>query len=183
MIPLVDLAAQRARTKGLLDAAIAWIIKERRYVLGPEVAELEQKLEAFGDAPALTCGNGPDALALPLMAWRFPTNHTVLVPSFTFASTAEVVPWLGATPIFVDIDPETYCMDPESLRRANEWAKGQPQLNPRAGRAACARPSPRPNTLGGVGGRRRRSRRPTRGKASFLLQCAELALALRALNG
>ncbi|MEQ8403740.1 MAG: DegT/DnrJ/EryC1/StrS aminotransferase family protein [Oceanicaulis sp.] len=132
MIPFIDLAAQRARIKDRLEPAIAKIIEEGRYVLGPEVSELEDKLTAFGDAPALTCANGTDALALPLMAWRLRTGDAVFVPSFTFASTAEVVPWLGATPIFVDIDPETYCMDPKSLERAVAWAKTQPDLTPRA---------------------------------------------------
>lgn len=132
MIPFIDLAAQRARIKDRLDPMIAKIIEEGRYVLGPEVSELEAKLSDFGHAPALTCGNGTDALALPLMAWRLRTGDAVFVPSFTFASTAEVVPWLGATPIFVDIDPDTYNMDPESLKRAIAWAKTQPELKPRA---------------------------------------------------
>lgn len=132
MIPFIDLAAQRARIKDRLDTTLAKIIEEGRYVLGPEVTELEHRLAAFGNAPALTCGNGTDALALPLMAWRLRTGDAVFVPSFTFASTAEVVPWLGATPIFVDVDPDTYCMDPKSLERAIEWAKGQADLKPRA---------------------------------------------------
>jgi dTDP-4-amino-4,6-dideoxygalactose transaminase len=132
MIPFIDLAAQRARIKDRLEPMITKIIEEGRYVLGPEVSELEDKLSTFGHAPALTCGNGTDALALPLMAWRLRTGDAVFVPSFTFASTAEVVPWLGATPIFVDIDPDTYNMDPESLKRAIEWVKTQPQLKLRA---------------------------------------------------
>lgn len=132
MIPFIDLAAQRARIKDRLDVSIAKIIEEGRYVLGPEVTELEEQLQAFGDAPALTCANGTDALALPLMAWRLRTGDAVFVPSFTFASTAEVVPWLGATPVFVDIDPDTYNMDPESLKKAIHWAKTETDLTLRA---------------------------------------------------
>ena len=131
MIPFIDLAAQRARIKDRLDAAIAKVIEEGRYILGPEVAELESQLRAFGEAPhALACGNGTDALALPLMAWRLRTNDAVFVPSFTFASTAEVVPWLGATPIFVDVDPHTYCMDPDRLAAAVEEVVAEGKLNP-----------------------------------------------------
>lgn len=131
MIPFIDLAAQRARLQPKLDATIARVISEGRYILGPEVALLEERLAAFGRAPhALTCANGTDALALPLMAWRLRTRDAVFVPSFTFASTAEVVPWLGATPIFVDIDPDTWNMDPVKLAEAVEMAKADPELNP-----------------------------------------------------
>lgn len=132
MIPFIDLAAQRARLQPGLDARVSKILNEGRYIFGPEVHELESQLAAFGETQhALTCANGTDALALPLMAWELKRHDVVFVPSFTFASTAEVVPWLGATPVFVDIDPDTYCMDPESLARAVDWVKAQPNLNPR----------------------------------------------------
>ena len=131
MIPFIDLAAQRARIKDQLDAAMAKVIEEGRYILGPEVAELEDRLAEFGQAPhALSCANGTDALALPLMAWRLRTGDAVFVPSFTFASTAEVVPWLGATAVFVDVDPHTYCMDPDKLEAAIESVKADGKLNP-----------------------------------------------------
>ncbi|PWE18704.1 aminotransferase DegT [Marinicauda salina] len=131
MIPFIDLAAQRARIQDRLDAAIDKVIGEGRYILGPEVAELEERLSAYGQAPhALACANGTDALALPLMAWGIKPGDAVFAPSFTFAATAEVVAWLGATVVFVDIDPETYCMDPDRLAEAVEWAKGQDGLNP-----------------------------------------------------
>ena len=133
MIPFIDLAAQRARIRERLDASLARIIDEGKYILGPEVAELEAELSKFGKADhALTCGNGTDALALPLMAWRLRPGDAVFVPSFTFASTAEVVPWLGATPVFVDIDPDTYCMDPKSLSEAIDAVKAKGELTPRA---------------------------------------------------
>ena len=131
MVPFIDLAAQRARIKDRLDASIAKVIEEGRYILGPEVQELEARLTDFGQAGhALACANGTDALALPLMAWRLKTGDAVFVPSFTFASTAEVVPWLGAHAIFVDIDPETYCMDPNKLEAAIEMVKKDGDLNP-----------------------------------------------------
>ncbi|GGE45833.1 aminotransferase DegT [Marinicauda pacifica] len=131
MIPFIDLAAQRARIKDDLDRRIAKVIEEGRYVLGPEVQELETRLKEFGRAPhALACANGTDALVLPLMAWGLKPGDAVFVPSFTFASTAEVVPWLGATPVFVDIDPDTYCMDPASLQAAIESVVEAGELNP-----------------------------------------------------
>ncbi|MFP4519987.1 MAG: DegT/DnrJ/EryC1/StrS family aminotransferase [Oceanicaulis sp.] len=131
MIPFIDLAAQRARIKDRLDATVAKIIEDGRYINGPEVIELEDRLGAFGNASALTCGNGTDALALPLMAWRLRTGDAVFVPSFTFAASAEVVPWLGATAVFVDIDPDTYNIDPESLKKAIAWVKTQDHLTAR----------------------------------------------------
>lgn len=131
MIPFIDLAAQRARIKDKLDASIAKVIEEGRYILGPEVRELEARLGEFGQAPhALACANGTDALALPLMAWELKPRDAVFVPSFTFAATAEVVPWLGATPIFVDIDPKTYCMDPDKLAEAVDQVVKDGVLNP-----------------------------------------------------
>jgi dTDP-4-amino-4,6-dideoxygalactose transaminase len=131
MVPFIDLAAQRARIKDRLDAAIAKVIEEGRYILGPEVTELEARLRDFGQAPhALACANGTDALALPLMAWKLRSGDAVFVPSFTFASTAEVVPWLGADCVFVDVDPETYCMDPDKLEAAIEQVKAEGKLNP-----------------------------------------------------
>jgi dTDP-4-amino-4,6-dideoxygalactose transaminase len=133
MMPFIDLAAQRARIRDRIESSIAKIVEEGRYIFGPEVTELEQKLAEFGQAEhALTCANGTDALSLPLMAWGLKAGDAVFVPSFTFASTAEVVPLLGATPVFVDIDPVTYCMDPDSLAAAVDWAKREPGLTPRA---------------------------------------------------
>ena len=131
MIPFIDLAAQRARIRDDLDRRLDKVIEEGRYILGPEVKAFETKLAEFGEAPfALGCANGTDALALPLMAWRLRTGDAVFVPSFTFAASAEVVPWLGADAVFVDIDPETYNMDPASLEAAIEQTKADGKLNP-----------------------------------------------------
>lgn len=131
-VNFIDLAAQRARLKDKLDAAVAKVLEEGKYILGPEVTELENRLKAMSGAPhAIACANGTDALALPLMAWGLRPNDAVFVPSFTFASTAEVVPWLGATPVFVDIDPDTWCMDPEALKASIAKVKSEGKLNPR----------------------------------------------------
>ena len=90
------------------------------YIMGPEVAELEARLAAFcGAKHASACANGTDALALGLMAKGVRAGEAVLVPTFTFAATAEVVAWFGATPVFVDVDPETAST---STRRASRPA-------------------------------------------------------------
>lgn len=131
-IAFIDLQAQRMRIQAELDAAIARVMESGKFILGPEVGELEERLSAFSGAQhAIACANGTDALALPLMAWGLRPGDVVFVPDFTFAATAEVVGWLGATPVFVDIDPDTYNMDPASLEAAIEWASETAGLRPR----------------------------------------------------
>jgi dTDP-4-amino-4,6-dideoxygalactose transaminase len=133
MLPFIDLAAQQARIKPGLDAAIARVLAHGGYVMGPEVRELESRLAAFCGAPlALSCANGTDALALPLMAWEIGAGDAVFCPSFTFAATPEVIPWTGATPVFVDILPETYNLDPAHLDAAIEAVRSQGGLKPAA---------------------------------------------------
>lgn len=120
----IDLAAQQARLRDRIDARIAAVLDHGAYIMGPEVAELEGKLAAFcGAKHCISCANGTDALQLVLMALGVGQGDAVLVPAFTFAATAEVVPMTGATPVFVDIDPATYNMDPASLRRAVDHAR------------------------------------------------------------
>jgi dTDP-4-amino-4,6-dideoxygalactose transaminase len=80
----------------------------------------------------LSCANGTEAIVLPLMAWGIKPSDAVFCPSFTFAATAEVVPWLGASPVFVDIDPRTYNMDPAHLDAAIEMVKREGKLKPKA---------------------------------------------------
>jgi dTDP-4-amino-4,6-dideoxygalactose transaminase len=133
MIPFIDLQAQRARLGQPLEDAILKVVRSGAYVMGPEIAELERQLCAFGQAPfALTCGSGTEALVLPLMAWGIGPGDAVFCPSFTFAATAEVMPLVGASPVFVDIDPATYNLDPESLEAAIVAVKAAGKLTPRA---------------------------------------------------
>lgn len=123
-IPFIDLAAQQARLRPALDRAIANVLDAGRYIMGPQVAEFEKQLAAFcGARHCLSCANGTDALQLALMALDIKGGDAVFVPSFTFAATAEVVPFLNATPVFVDCLPDTFNMDPESLKRAIVHAK------------------------------------------------------------
>jgi dTDP-4-amino-4,6-dideoxygalactose transaminase len=133
MIPFIDLAAQQARLRPALDAAIARVLAHGAYVMGPEVREFEAALAAFcGARLALSCANGTDALALPLTAWDVGPGDAVFCPSFTFAATPEVIPWTGATPVFVDILPHTYNLDPDHLEAAIEAVLSQGRLKPRA---------------------------------------------------
>ncbi|MEM6913192.1 MAG: DegT/DnrJ/EryC1/StrS aminotransferase family protein [Pseudomonadota bacterium] len=132
-IAFIDLQTQRARIADKVDAAIAKVLAHGRFIMGPEVQELEKQLSAFtGAAYTLGCGNGTDALALPLMAWGLQPGDAVFCPSFTFTATAEVVPWTGASPVFIDIDPVTYNIDPTSLEAAIEDTLAKGALKPKA---------------------------------------------------
>ncbi len=133
MIAFIDLAAQQARIKPALDAAIARVLAHGAYVMGPEVGQLERALAAWcGADNALSCANGTDALALPLMAWGIGVGDAVFCPSFTFAATPEVIPWTGATPVFVDILPDSYNLDPAHLEASIEAVHKQGALRPAA---------------------------------------------------
>lgn len=128
----IDLQAQRRRIEPEINGAVQRVIESGRYVLGPEVGELEKQLAAWcGAKHAVSCANGTDALALALMAWQLKPGDAVFCPSFTFVATAQVVPWLGAWPVFVDILPETYNMDPASLEAAIERVKAEGKLKPK----------------------------------------------------
>lgn len=125
-IPFIDLGAQRRRLGDRIDTAIARVLDHGQYILGPEVRELEQALAAFcGVRHAVSCASGTDALVLGLLAKGVQPGDAVLVPSFTFAATAEAVALLGATPIFIDVLPDTFNMDPESLEQGIELARGR----------------------------------------------------------
>ena len=132
-IAFIDLAAQQRRIKPAIDAAIAKVLAHGGYVMGPEVRAFEDALATFGHAKrALSCANGTDALALPLMAFGVGPGDAVFCPSFTFTATAEVVPWFGASPVFVDIDADTYCIDPAHLEAAIEATLAEGVLTPKA---------------------------------------------------
>ena len=131
-IPFNDLRTQRTRLGARLDAAIRRVVDHGAYILGPEVQELEARLAAFaGVNHCITCANGTDALALVLMAQDIKPGDAVFVPAFTFVATAEVVAWLGATPVFVDVLADTFNLDPASLAAAIP-AAAQQGLKPRA---------------------------------------------------
>lgn len=115
----IDLAAQQARIRVDVDAGLARVLDHGKYIMGPEIAELEGALAAFvGAGEVVSCGSGTDALVMALLVRGAGPGHAVFLPSFTFAATAEAVALLGATPVFVDIDPVSYNLDPASLEAA-----------------------------------------------------------------
>ena len=120
----IDLKRQQARIRDSLDKAITGVLAHGSYIMGPEVRRLESDLAAFcGARHALSCSNGTDALGLILRALRIGAGDAVFCPSFTFAATAEVVVWFGATPVFVDVHEDTFNMDAASLEAAVQTAK------------------------------------------------------------
>jgi dTDP-4-amino-4,6-dideoxygalactose transaminase len=125
-IEFIDLGAQRRRLGPELDAAVLRVLEHGRYIMGPEVGRFEHELAEFcGAKHVLSCANGTDALGLALMVMGIKAGQAVLVPSFTFAATAEVVAWYGAVPIFVDVLPDTFNMDPASLEAGIDTARRQ----------------------------------------------------------
>jgi UDP-2-acetamido-2-deoxy-ribo-hexuluronate aminotransferase len=102
-----------------LDAAIARVLQHGQYILGPEVAELEEKLAAYtGAKHCITVANGTDALQIAQMALGIGPGDEVITPGFTYIATAETVALLGAKPVYVDIDPRTYNLNPALLQAA-----------------------------------------------------------------
>lgn len=119
MIEFIDLKTQQARIKDKIDAGIQRVLAHGQYILGPEVAELEEKLADFvGAKYCITCANGTDALQIAQMALGIGPGDEVITPGFTYIATAETVALLGAKPVYVDIDPKTYNLDPAKLEAA-----------------------------------------------------------------
>jgi len=120
-IPFIDLKAQQKRILPILLERIHAVLDHGQYILGPEVGELEKRLaEYVGVKHAITCSSGTDALLMPLMAYGIGPGDAVFTTPFTFVATAEVIALLGATPIFVDIDPRTFNVDPSQIEAAIE---------------------------------------------------------------
>ena len=117
-LPFIDLKRQQERIRPQINEAFQRILDKGSYIMGSEVFDLEKKLSEFcGAKHTITCANGTDALALILMAKNVKPGDAIFVPSFTFAATAEVVAWMGATPVFIDVLKETFNMDPSSLKQ------------------------------------------------------------------
>lgn len=120
----INLSAQQTLIRPQIDAAIRKVLDHGHYIMGPEVEQLESALSTFcGAKHTISCANGTDALGMILMAKDVGPGDGVFVPSFTFAATAEVVAWVGAEPIFIDVLPDTFNMDPESLKQGIQLAK------------------------------------------------------------
>ncbi|MBM3517566.1 MAG: DegT/DnrJ/EryC1/StrS aminotransferase family protein [Alphaproteobacteria bacterium] len=118
-IAFIDLAAQQRRLGAAIEGAIGRVLAHGQYIMGPEVAAFERALQHFtGAAHVVSCANGTDALVLALRAHGIGVGDAVFVPAFTFAATAGAVALCGATPVFVDVLPDTFALDPASLAHA-----------------------------------------------------------------
>lgn len=118
-IPMVDPVGEYRLLKSEIDAAVGRVLASGRYVLGPEGEGLEREIAAYVGAPyAVGCNSGTDALHLPLVAAGIGAGDEVVVPAFTFFATAEAVSYTGATPVFADIDPATFNLSVESLKKS-----------------------------------------------------------------
>lgn len=129
----IDLSRQYAVLKTEIDASIKRVLSRCSFVGGPEVDQLEEALARYaGVKHALTVSSGTDGLLMPLLAWEVGPGDAVFTTPFTFFATAEVIAFLGATPVFVDIDLNTFNLDSTKLRTAVERICTEGRLNPRA---------------------------------------------------
>lgn len=133
MLPFRDLQTQYQALKPQIDQAIQTVLDEGQFIMGRQVQELEESLaEYVGVKHCITCANGTDALLMVLMAWGIKAGDAVFVPDFTFFATAEVVSLVGATPVFVDVDKDTFNIDPIKLEKAIQYTLQEDQYKPRA---------------------------------------------------
>jgi dTDP-4-amino-4,6-dideoxygalactose transaminase len=119
MIPMVDLRRQYLALKDEIDAAVAGVLDATQFILGPNVSQLEAEVARYHGVPhAVGVANGTDALLLALRALGIGAGDEVITTPFTFIATAEVVAMLGAVPVFVDVDPKTFNIDPAAIEKA-----------------------------------------------------------------
>jgi UDP-2-acetamido-2-deoxy-ribo-hexuluronate aminotransferase len=115
----IDLKTQYALAKSAINARIQDVLEHGQYILGPEVEQLEHALAAWtGSEACIACSSGTDALLIAMMALGVGRGDEIITTSFSFVATAETIALLGATPVFVDIDPRTYNLDPDLLESA-----------------------------------------------------------------
>jgi dTDP-4-amino-4,6-dideoxygalactose transaminase len=132
-VPFLDLKAQQARIANDLRRRLDAVLSHCQFILGPEVAELEARLAEFcGAAHCVAVSSGTDAIQIALMAEDIGRGDAVFLPAFTYTATAEVPLVLGATPVFVDVDPRTFQIDPAHLRARVAEVQASGSLRPRA---------------------------------------------------
>jgi UDP-2-acetamido-2-deoxy-ribo-hexuluronate aminotransferase len=128
----IDLKAQQKRIKTKIDKRLKAVLSHGKYIMGPEVFELEKKLADYvGVKHCISCSSGTDALLIPLLAKNFGPGDAILTTPFTYIATAEVISLIGATPIFIDIYPKTFNMNPDKIIDAVNEARLR-GLKPRA---------------------------------------------------
>ena len=135
----IDLAAQQERIRERTEANIAAVLDHGKYIMGPEIQRLEEKLAQYvGVKRAIACASGTDALLLALMAYEIGPGDAIFTTPFTFIATGEVISLLGATPVFVDIDPQTFNVDPSKLEPAIQAILGNAASDPAIPRSDIA---------------------------------------------
>jgi UDP-2-acetamido-2-deoxy-ribo-hexuluronate aminotransferase len=116
---MVDVRQQYLRIKEEIDAAVLAVLESTAFINGPEVKRFATDLAAYnGNKHVIPCANGTDALQIAMMALDLQPGDEVITPSFTYIATTEVIALLRLTPVFVDVDPQTFCIDPEAIRKA-----------------------------------------------------------------
>lgn len=132
-IPFIDLKPQYARLKPQIDAAIQEVLDDGRYILGPAVEKLEAELAEYcGVRHAVSCASGTDAIFMPLLAYGVGPGDAVFVPSFTFTASAEVILLTGASPVFVDVEADSFNLDLADLERKIAETRKAGKLEPKA---------------------------------------------------
>jgi len=123
-IAFIDLKAQQRRIRAKLDAAMARVLDHGQYIMGPEVGQLEKRLEGYcGARHAIGCASGTDALLMALLALGVRSGDAVLCPAFTFTATPETIALIGATPVFVDVLDDSFNIDPEGIEGGLQSAR------------------------------------------------------------
>ncbi len=116
-IQFIDLQAQQSLIRDKINERVNRVLNHGKYIMGPEVQELEEALKNYvGAKHCISCASGTDALLMALMAYDVGPGDAIFTTPFTFIATAEVIALLGATPVFVDIEPQTFNIDSKKLR-------------------------------------------------------------------
>ncbi len=130
-IAFIDLKAQQKRIRQRVEKRLIDVLDHGRYIAGPEIAELEEKLqEKTGAYKVIACASGTDALIIPMMGLGLSAQDAVFIPAFTYNATANAVLIAGATPVFVDVDPDTFNICPVDLQAKIDAVKADGKLNP-----------------------------------------------------
>ena len=132
-IAFIDLKAQQRRIRPAIEKRLQDVLDHGRYIAGPEIDELESVLaERSGASTVIACASGTAALIIPLLARGVGSGDAVFAPAFTYNATANAILLAGATPVFVDIDPNTFNIDPADLERRVAAVRAEGRLQPRA---------------------------------------------------
>ena len=122
----IDLKKQQDQIRNKIDKRISNVLDHGKYIMGPEINELESHLAKFTNVKhCISCSSGTDALLIPLMARGIGPGDAVVTTPFTYIATAEVIKFVGATPVFVDIQPNTFNIDPHKIKNSIEIAEAK----------------------------------------------------------